>query len=994
MDQEQVRIKEDLSGLLAGDVLCDDLFLQLYASDASVYEIRPLAVVRPRQIDDVIACVEYAAEHKIPLHPRGAGTGLAGESLGQGIVIDFSRYMNRIGTVTKHTATVQPGVVHASLNSQLAKQGRIFGPDPAMSAVTTMGSVLAIDASGSHFLKYGSARRYVRSLRVVLADGSVVDLSREPLTRRADPQPRRRELVERVAAVIKRDAAKIEKAKRTSQLDRSGYQLHDLLTEDSIDMARLFVGSEGTLGLITEATLATEPVPEARGVVLLLFDRLGDAARAVMDVRKEPISACDLIDRRHLSLARENDVRFDLLIPPETETVLLVEVQGDSSADALRRLEAVLARVKESKHPPIGTRMTTDAEDIEIYWELSRKVVPTLYRLKGTSRPLPFIEDVAISPDQLPDFFNRLFEILRRHSVTASIFAHAGHGQLHIRPLLDLASRSDVEDMERIAREVYDEVLRRGGTISGEHGDGLSRSQFVPQQAGPLYDTFREIKQIFDPHGILNPGKIIAHGETLTRNLRPVGTVPIDAAHDSPLLETSTENPHSPGSGPTVQLQLHWDSDGIAHAARNCNGCGACRSESDDVRMCPIFRLSPCEEASPRAKANLIRGILTGRLDEESIASTDFKEVVDLCVNCHQCRLDCPASVDIPKLMVEAKAAHLAVTGMRPIDWTLARLDRFGAIGTRIPRLANWALSNKVMRFLFEKSFSLAQGRKLPRFARQNFLKQAARKKWTRPQRGDGPKVLYFVDLFANYHDTALAEATVNVLLHNGISVLVDPRQMQSGMAAVSLGAVDLAKKIARYNVEVLAERIHQGYTIITSEPSAASCLIHEYPNLLGGEEAELVAKHTSDSCDYLWKMHQAGKMRLDLGPLATQLIYHQPCHLRSLEVGSPGENLLKLIPGISVTRAEKGCSGMAGTYGLVRKNYRSSLRAGFDLISAVREPQFHAGTTECSCCKIQMEQGTSKPTVHPMKLLAWSYGLMPGARNPLHQESGELTVS
>ena len=414
MDQEQVRIKEDLSGLLAGDVLCDDLFLQLYASDASVYEIRPLAVVRPRNIGDVTACVQYAAEHKIPIHPRGAGTGLAGESLGDGIVVDFSRYMNRIGTVTKHTATVQPGVVHAALNTQLAKQGRLFGPDPAMSSVTTMGSVLAIDASGSHFLKYGSARRYVRSLRVVLADGNVVDLSREPLIRDADPQPRRRELVEQVAAVLHRDADKIRQAVRTSQLDRSGYKLHDLLSDDTVDMARLFAGSEGTLGLITEATLATEPVQTARGVVLLLFDRLADAAHAVMDVRQESISACDLIDRRHLSLARENDVRFDLLIPPETETVLLVEVQGDSSIDALHRLEAILDRVKASKHPPIGARMTTDAEDVEIYWELARKVVPTLYRLKGTSRPLPFIEDVAISPEQLPGFFNHLFEILRR----------------------------------------------------------------------------------------------------------------------------------------------------------------------------------------------------------------------------------------------------------------------------------------------------------------------------------------------------------------------------------------------------------------------------------------------------------------------------------------------------------------------------------------------------------------------------------------------------
>jgi Fe-S oxidoreductase len=647
--------------------------------------------------------------------------------------------------------------------------------------------------------------------------------------------------------------------------------------------------------------------------------------------------------------------------------------------------------VERGKHPPIGTRTASEAEDVEVYWELARKVVPTLYRLKGNSRPLPFIEDVAVAPALLPEFLSKLFEVLRRHQVTASIFGHAGHGQLHIRPLLDLADRRDVEDMERISREVYHEVLLLGGTISGEHGDGLSRTQFIKDQYGPLYNTFRDLKEIFDPKYILNPGKIISQQETLTRNLRPVGTVPIQPAsgQGSDRAASGTELPSS-----TIQLQLSWNADQIAHAARNCNGCGACRSELPEVRMCPIFRLAPREEASPRAKANLLRGVLTGRLNAEAIASEDFKKVIDLCVNCHQCRLECPANVDIPKLMTEAKAAHIAVTGLKPTDWLLSNLDRIGAIGCRLSRLANWAIANRVVRFCMEKTMNIAQGRKLPRFARQNFLRRAARRKLTRPIRGEGLKVLYFADIYATYYDTALAEATVDVLAHNGVSVYVEPRQMQSGMAMVSLGAVDAAKKIAAHNVELLAERIHQGYQIVTSEPAAASCLIHEYPNLLDNEDTKLVAEHTSETCSYLWKLHQAGKMRLDLKPLPTQLAYHQPCHIRSLGVGSPGENLLKLIPGITVHRLERGCSGMAGTYGLRRENYRSSLRAGFDLISGIREPRFHAGTTECSTCKIQMEQGTTKPTIHPVKLLAWAYGLTPEGQNPLHLLSHDLTVS
>ena len=499
MDPERERIQDDLRGLLRGDVRCDDLFLQLYASDASIYEIRPLGVVRPRHTADVVACVKYAAENDIPLQARGAGSGLAGESLGKGIVVDFSRYMNRIGTVTDDTVRVQPGVVHAHLNRLLADSGKIFGPDPAMSAVTTMGSVLAIDASGSHWLKYGSARRSVRSLQVVLADGSLVDLAREPLARRDDPQPRRRELVAAVGGILQRDADLIQKSQPNTRVNRCGYGLADLLTDDQVNMARLLVGSEGTLGLITEATVGIDPLPTRRGVVLLLFDRLDNAARAVMDILKEGPSACDLLDRRHLGLARENDVRFDLLIPPETEALLLLEFDGDSLEIVRERLQTTVDRVQRNTRSLIGSRIAIDLEDVEVYWQLARKVVPTLYRLKGTSRPLPFIEDVAVTPEMLPEFLTKLFGVLKRHQVTASIFGHAGQGQLHVRPLLNLADRRDIEDMERIAQEVYQEVLQLGGTISGEHGDGLSRTQFVKQQYGMLYDTFREIKNAFDP---------------------------------------------------------------------------------------------------------------------------------------------------------------------------------------------------------------------------------------------------------------------------------------------------------------------------------------------------------------------------------------------------------------------------------------------------------------------------------------------------------------
>jgi FAD/FMN-containing dehydrogenase/Fe-S oxidoreductase len=987
MDPERERIQDDLRGLLDGDVRCDDLILQLYASDASIYEIRPLAVVRPRHTGDVVTCVQYAAENEIPIRPRGAGTGLAGESLGDGIVIDFSRYMNRIGEITADTVRLQPGVIHAHLNRVLASSGQIFGPDPANSAVTTMGSVLAINNTGSHWLKYGSPRDHVRSLQVVLADGSLVDLGREPVQRHDDPQLRRREVVRRVAELLLRDFDLIDTFQPECPVNRCGYGLKDIVSDRYVDMARLMAGSEGTLGIITEAEFAIQQLPAHQGVVLLLFDRLENAARAVMDVLEERPSACDLMDRRHVSLAREHDVRYDLLIPGETEALLLVQFDADDPQSVRARIDSLIDRLKRHKQFLSGSRVALDQQTIDLFWQLAHKVVPTLHQLKGSTRPLPIVEDIAVPPEALPDFLARMYQVLKRQQITASLFGHAGHGQLHVRPFLDLSNRHDVERMQRLAKELYDEALDLGGTISGEHGDGLSRTQFIRQQYGPLYETFRELKQIFDPAGILNPGKKISEeSDLLVRHLRPVSTAPAKATVDE------DDQPASGNESP-FPLQLAWDAAGIAHTARSCIGCGACRSQLDEVRMCPIFRLAPSEEASPRAKANLVRGVLTGRLDAEIVTTDEYKQIADLCVNCHQCREECPANVDIPKLMVEAKAAYVAVNGLRPTDGVMARLDRLGSFATRFSWLANWAIRRPAMRWFMEKTLGIAQGRKLPRVARHSFLRQASKRRLTRPDRGASNGVVYFADVYANYFDTALADALVSVMRHNGVSVFVHPRQTQSAMALVTQGAVEKARSFAARNVEALAESVRQGYQIVTTEPAAASCLVHDYPNLIDDDDARLVAENTFEACTYLWRRHQNGKLKLDLKPLIYALAYHQPCHLRSLGVGSPGENLLRLIPGLTVTKIEKGCSGMAGTFGLKRENYRASLRAGFNLITSMRDQQIQAGTTECSTCKIQMEQGTTKPTVHPIKILALAYGLTPDI-NPLDARSGSLMVS
>jgi len=981
MDVERQRIEEDLRGQIAGDVHCDDLLVQLYASDASIYEIPPLGIVRPRTTADVVATVRYAAKNRLSVHARGSGSGLAGESLGRGLIVDFSRYMRKIVDISGETVRVQPGVVLDGLNLQLAKGGRTFGPDPAMSHVTTIGSVLAIDAAGAHWPVYGSARRHVVAMQVVLASGEEVQFSRHKVPSETTGHQPLDRLIRSLDGLLLQNQDTIEAHQPRSLVNRCGYRLDDLRDEGQLDLARLMVGSEGTLGLITEATLSTVPLPRCVGSVLLFFETLDKAARSAAEMLALGVSACDLMDRRHLSLARGSDPRYELLIPPSAEAVLLVEYQADSKAELQDRLRKTVDHLQHKVKLASGATIADDEYDHHLLWQLARHFVPTLYRLKGSTRPIPFVEDIAVPPEALPSFLHRVQQTLKSEQVTASVFGHAAHGQLHIRPFLDLANSNDQAKMEAVAEQLYQHAWDLGGTISGEHGDGLSRTHYIARQYGPLSEVFREVKELFDPQGTLNPGKIVpTEPQKLTDHLRRVSY---------PLLESPSRDPE------TVALQLSWRPEEMAHAARACNGCGACRTHDPEQRMCPIFRLAPREEASPRAKANLARGVLTGTLPAGMLLEDACKEIVDLCVHCHMCRLECPAGVDIPKLMIEAKATYTTTNGQGLHDWLLTRVDTLCAVGSRFSRVANWAIANRPARWLMEKGLGIAQGRKLPRFSRQIFLQSASQRRLNRPQRSRTEKVLYFVDTYANFCDTQLAEALVAVMEHNGISVYVPDRQQQSAMPLIAQGVVEPARAIAEQNVALLAEAVRKGYTIVATEPSAALALTHEYPMLLAeDEDALLVAENTKEACHFLWNWHQRGKLQLDFAPLSASVGYHVPCHVKAMQIGSPTENLLRLIPGLRLQKLEKGCSGIAGLYGFSRKNYRNSLRAGLPLLTEVRTGDFEVGTTECSTCKIQMEQGTTKPTLHPIKLVALAYGLMPEMRQLLNSPGEDLVVT
>ena len=440
----------------------------------------------------------------------------------------------------------------------------------------------------------------------------------------------------------------------------------------------------------------------------------------------------------------------------------------------------------------------------------------------------------------------------------------------------------------------------------------------------------------------------------------------------------------SPEQVDQLKLQLKWDPEPIRATANACNGCGLCRSRGNELRMCPVFRFVSDEIASPRAKANLMQGVLNGQLELDALTDSVMKAAADYCLNCQTCRVECPAGVDVPYLAFRGRAAYAAAHGMLFTDLFFSKIDSvlkcFALLGFPL----NFLLGNRLFRWLVEKTVGIPQGRKLPRLARIPYLSKVAwSRRLTRPQRRGETRIALFVDTYANYCDTRLPEIAVKVLEHQGFQVLVPPRQQSSGLAAIAGGHRDRVEQIAAKNIAVYADLVRQGYKIVTIEPAAAVCFQHEYQRISPDSETSLIAENTIDLCTFLYQTHLEGRLRLNFQPLHATLGYHAPCRsivLSGENSGMPtaAELLLHLIPGLEVRRLERGCCGLAGTFGLKKANYPMSLRLGVRLFSALRDTNIQAGATDCSACKMQMEQGTDKRTFPPIKILAASYGLAP----------------
>jgi len=974
-------IRDDLQDFIRGSVQFDEASRRLFATDASLFRLVPKGVVSPADEEDLLALVKYASANKIGLTARGGGTGLAGESLTTDLVVDLTRHFNRILEIKEESVRVQPGVVAQQLNQALKPLGRRLAIDSASEASCTLGGMLATNASGTRVMKHGYLRQYVQQVKAIIGTGQIVSLQPHKSNINATPTAED-QLAHELHRLITDHHQLISTCQPKTRFNRCGYLLHDLLEGSSIALQKAMIGSEGTLGFLTEATIGTVPLPQERAVMLLGFTSVQEAAETAPYLVESSPSAIDLLDRRLLSMACEVEPVFKRWLSPTMQAALLIEWERTEPDSVLTLVESASATVRQHAHPVVERLALGDIE-AEFLWSLRYKALPALHASTVRS-PVPFVEDIAVPVESLAAFLNQVQALLPRHDTSASILCHAGAGIVHLRPLFDLHQPDEVKRLQAFAEDIYAEVFRVGGTISAQHGVGLARTPWMAQQIGPLMEVFREMKTLFDPIGIYNPGKLFGGSGSPLQYLRTLSSNTSIQSNDLSSQKNGTTNKTTPLT--VIDWEMNWAKSSPLTQAEACHGCGACRTTSLSKRMCPIFHSQQTEEASPRAKANLWRDVVMNPGQFLKIESEEFRATADLCVNCKMCALECPSQVKIPKLMVEAKAQNVKERGLRWRDWVVSRLDTWAGLGSRWAWLVNGMLANNAIRWPLDKVFGVTRYRKLPRVHQDTFQKRARRLGWsTLSTATDRPRVIYFADTFAQYFDPLVAEATVRVLLASGVHVYVPPQPLHSGSASLSVGHMDRAKRLAQRNINALEPLTREGYTILCSEPTTALMLTQDYLDIVDDPGASQVARHTVELMSYLQQLDDQGRLpQSKTVSFPLSIGHHIPCHIKALQKGVNGPDLLQKTGGYRVHTLDLSCSGMAGVYGLQQANYASSMRAGKPMLDRFAQDDLHFGSSECSSCRIQMEHAGNKPVLHPVQWLALAYGLMPELKNRL----------
>jgi FAD/FMN-containing dehydrogenase/Fe-S oxidoreductase len=971
--------------LIDGDVRFDSYSRQLYATDASAYSVTPIGVVLPTSTADVAAVVSYCAEREIPVLPRGGGTSLAGQTVNEAVVLDFTRYMDELIDIDPDAgrARAQPGITLGHLNGALEDHGLKFAPDPAWGDKSALGGAIGNNSTGSHSLQYGKTDAYVEACEVVLADGTVTTFGEVPLTalrEQGDPDgDLEARIYDAVATVIDEHGDRIEQRYPELKRNVSGYNLDWIVEEaredGTVNLARLLAGSEGTLAIVTEATVSLEPVPERTVMALLAYETLLDAVSDVQPLLAHDPAAVELVDDVLIERARETPEFASVvdLLPEGTGAVLLVEWYADSEAEGRRQVANALADrlpgVDPSIEPdPPDDRPRTDAEPYAFdaleafdperqatFWKLRKSGLPILLSRTTDEKHVSFIEDVAIPPEHLPEYVTGVQEILEEHDTFASFYAHAGPGVLHIRPLVNTKTEAGLDEMESIADAITDLAIQYDGSVSGEHGDGRARTQWNRKLYGEeLWNTFRELKRAFDPDWLLNPGQVVYREDAPTRMTENLRAGPDDE------LEAGFEP------------ELNWENDnGLEGMVELCHGCAGCRGHQDTTGgvMCPTYRAVEEESLSTRGRANMLREAMLGELPEDEQFSDEFlTEVLDLCIGCKGCAHDCPSGVDMAKLKAELTHEHHERTGADLRDALFADFAYLARLGSATAPVSNWLLELPGARTLLEKAVGIASDRTLPTVHRQTFTDRAeAFEPETTPDTARR-RALLVPDLYTNYLHPEVGMAALSVL--DAAGVRVDLASISdTGRPAFSKGFLERARTSARAAIDELAPAAEKGRDIVVIEPSDAVMLQSDYRDLCSGTDVETVAANTYGICEYIDRFGLDDEF-VGLSPDRT-LAYHGHCHQKASGRDHHAVGVLRRA-GYDVTPLDSGCCGMAGSFGYEAEHYGLSQAIGSILFDQSDEASADLVVAPGASCRTQLgDRPDASPPPTPIELLA-----------------------
>jgi FAD/FMN-containing dehydrogenase/Fe-S oxidoreductase len=941
----------ELRRVVRGDVRFDSYSRLLYSTDASMYQVEPIGVVIPRHADDVQAVLAVANRWDVPVLPRGGGTSLTGQTVNYAVILDYSAHLNQVIEVNQEErwARVEPGLVQDELNQHLRPLGLLFGPDTSTSSRATLGGMIGNNSGGSHSIAYGLTIDHVLELTAILADGSKAvfgEVTPQTFAEKMKLSGLEGEIYRRLAQIknIYRDEILARYPKYWRRV--CGYNLDELVKDRPLNLARLLVGSEGTLLNVIEAKVRVVKRPKKTALVVLHYRDIQEALESSQDILETGPYSVEMTDKMILDLARAN---FEIsqrmgFIQGDPAVILGVEYAGESDSE-VRSKVAALEALRARRRFAYAAHIAADPDEQRSIWKLRKAGLGLLMGIKGDAKPVAFVEDTAVDPKYLPVFVPRFREIMAKHGVDGAYYGHCSVGCLHIRPLINLKTQRSLEQLQAIAGEITDLVLEFGGAISSEHGDGRARSPYLERVYGStILEAFRELKRAFDPKNLLNPGNIV---------------------DSPPLIEHLRYGPEYKTWEPVTLLDFSKQG-GFAAAVEMCNGAGVCRKTLEGT-MCPSYMATKDEEHSTRGRANALRAVLSGRLPASDFTSRRLYEVMDLCLECKACQAECPANVDLAKLKYEFLHHYYRENGLPLRNRVFGHIAEISKIGSRFAPLSNRIASSRLNRWLMDRFLDIDSRRPLPAFAGETFTAWFnARKRTGAATRGP---VVLFNDTFVTYNAPEIGRAAVELLESAGYRIeLVDKKCC--GRPLISKGMLEEAKEHAAWNVAQLKPWVERGIAVVGLEPSCLLTLRDESVELLRSDDARKVARSSFLLEEFLLRERTAG-LALNFNEGPRRALLHGHCHQKSMVGTGPTVAALQWA-NFEVTEVDSGCCGMAGSFGFEKEHYEISVNLGKRRLApaVAAQPLSTEIVAPGVSCRQQIEHLTGRRAKHPAEVL------------------------